>query len=288
MISVINPAAIAAGTPQTVEADLQKFDVAKEQVTLTEAELQKHYQIETVEQFNEAQEVLKVASKIEKAIEAKRKDLVGPFNGAVKKINDYAKTLSSGLNDGINLVKKGLLGYQQVQIENQMKALAAQREAQIIQMGFVFNDKSNTYELEGIGDFGMADLRACPQNVWDGCITNYANAIDARNAVIAQNLKDEVEALELFGGGEDVSALEQKLAEVSKPVLPVIQSTPAPEPAAVLKGLTKRWTFEVEKPYDVPRAYLVVDETAIRKAVADGARSIPGVRIFQTESITVR
>ena len=50
----------------------------------------------------------------------------------------------------------------------------------------------------------------------------------------------------------------------------------------------KRWTFEVSDANAVPRDYLTVDEKKIRAAVRDGIREIPGVRIYQETSISIR
>jgi len=47
----------------------------------------------------------------------------------------------------------------------------------------------------------------------------------------------------------------------------------------------KTWDFKVIDPLKIPREYLQVDLVAIRKAVKDGARVIPGVDIFETEVI---
>jgi hypothetical protein len=48
------------------------------------------------------------------------------------------------------------------------------------------------------------------------------------------------------------------------------------------------WKWEVEKPEDVPREYLMVDEVAVERMVKAGARNIPGIRIFPVESLQVR
>lgn len=53
-------------------------------------------------------------------------------------------------------------------------------------------------------------------------------------------------------------------------------------------SMRKVWKFDVLDDDLVPRDYLVVDETAIRKAVAAGVREIPGVRIYQDEQVTIR
>lgn len=48
------------------------------------------------------------------------------------------------------------------------------------------------------------------------------------------------------------------------------------------------WKFQIRNPADVPRQYLVVDEKAIRAAVAAGVRQIPGVDIYEEETLATR
>lgn len=49
-----------------------------------------------------------------------------------------------------------------------------------------------------------------------------------------------------------------------------------------------QWTFEVMDPAQVPRQFLIVDDKAIRRAVAEGVRSIAGVSIFEKEVLATR
>jgi hypothetical protein len=49
-----------------------------------------------------------------------------------------------------------------------------------------------------------------------------------------------------------------------------------------------RWTFRIEAPDEIPHRYLMPDEKAIRRAVADGVRQIPGVVIYEEAEIAVR
>lgn len=53
-------------------------------------------------------------------------------------------------------------------------------------------------------------------------------------------------------------------------------------------GVRKTWVFEVVDETLVPSNYLMVDEGAISLAVREGVREIPGVRIYQQESLSVR
>ena len=48
----------------------------------------------------------------------------------------------------------------------------------------------------------------------------------------------------------------------------------------------KVWTFDIINEKIIPKAYLKVDEMAIRKAVKDGERKIKGVKIYQEERIS--
>jgi len=45
-----------------------------------------------------------------------------------------------------------------------------------------------------------------------------------------------------------------------------------------------RWTYEIEDEAMIPRQYLQVNGPAITKAVRDGVRDIPGVKIYQKET----
>lgn len=53
-------------------------------------------------------------------------------------------------------------------------------------------------------------------------------------------------------------------------------------------SLRMRWTFQVVDPAQIPRDFLAVDEKKIRAAVAQGAREIPGVSIYEEETLATR
>lgn len=55
-----------------------------------------------------------------------------------------------------------------------------------------------------------------------------------------------------------------------------------------VKGIRKVWTFEVTDEDQLPRKFLMADEQHIRKAVAEGIRDIPGVRIWEDERMASR
>ena len=49
----------------------------------------------------------------------------------------------------------------------------------------------------------------------------------------------------------------------------------------------KRWTFEVVDFSKVPEKFKMADELGIKEAIRDGIREIPGVKIYQTESLSI-
>ena len=85
-------------------------------------------------------------------------------------------------------------------------------------------------------------------------------------------------------------------AQAQGTAAPPVEAPKLPEvpPAAPIKTVraaegtateVKTWTFKIIDPAAVPREYLAINETLIRKAVKDGIRGIPGVSIFEETNI---
>lgn len=55
-----------------------------------------------------------------------------------------------------------------------------------------------------------------------------------------------------------------------------------------VRGTSKYWDFQIIDQTKVPREFLTVNETLVRGAIKDGAREIPGVRIFEQTRIAIR
>ena len=53
-------------------------------------------------------------------------------------------------------------------------------------------------------------------------------------------------------------------------------------------SIRKTWKFEVTDSNEVPRQYMSINEIAVRAAIREGARDIPGLRIFLDESVVIR
>jgi hypothetical protein len=80
-----------------------------------------------------------------------------------------------------------------------------------------------------------------------------------------------------------------KGVEAPKVELPVIPTAPSViRTAEGSASIRKVWKFQVEDAAQVPREYLIVNESAIRRAVANGVRQIPGVNIFEESTVAIR
>lgn len=84
--------------------------------------------------------------------------------------------------------------------------------------------------------------------------------------------------------------LEAEGYPASEMVIAKVQDPPKTVRVEGIGATTARkvWDFEIEDESQIPRPYLSVSEQAIRAAIKSGMRSIPGVRIFEKEILSVR
>jgi hypothetical protein len=80
---------------------------------------------------------------------------------------------------------------------------------------------------------------------------------------------------------------QQVIAEMTPQIVPA-------EPPRATEGLVGTasvrltWTYEVVAPDEVPREYLILNAAAVTQAIRNGARAIPGLRIYQREGMAMR
>ena len=96
-----------------------------------------------------------------------------------------------------------------------------------------------------------------------------------------QRLLEHAQRNAAKGNEAKAESFEERAAAV---VAPVVQRE-APKVEGV--SIPKVWTFEITDSALIPREYLVIDETRIRKVVGalKGETNIPGVRVFQQSRI---
>lgn len=103
----------------------------------------------------------------------------------------------------------------------------------------------------------------------------------------AEAKQEQAEELEAKGKVKQAAAMQEQAQESAITALAVTGPGKQLLSDEGSVGTSKRWIFEIEDAGAVPRQYLVPDEKAIRRAVTAGERTIPGVRIFETEGLAV-
>lgn len=279
---VIDPSVVAEGEPEKISADMRKFNKAKQQVDLAVSELKKYEIITTPETAAAAMDVLKLAKQVDTAIETKRKNLGKPFKDAKDKIDAHAKDLVKSLVDAIDVTKRAVLLFQEVEQKKAKAKMIADRKTVLESIGFLFDESKKIYQREGIGLMTALEIEAYNDDTFNTQIGIFNSTIIASTQKIVEETQEKSELDNMFSG----ESSDAPLVEAPPVVQPKIVTSPGT--GTFIKGTTKRWTFEVTEPSQIPIEYLQVNEVAVRKAIADGTRSIPGFRIYQDTTLTIR
>lgn len=114
-----------------------------------------------------------------------------------------------------------------------------------------------------------------------------AKVVEWRNRLAEQARKKE-EELQRKAEKERQKQIDKAEAKGEAPPPPA--PIPKVEVPKTTEGITtvKTWTYEVENIDKVPREYLALDSGAVMRAVREGIREIPGIRIYQKETVKVR
>lgn len=278
-----------AEVPVEIKADLRRFNKAEEQVTKAVAALAAIGKIENTEQLDSAMLTLSNSAKVEKLIEAKRVEMVKPFNDEVKKINGYAKELTAKLPPAIATAKNVVIAYnkeQRIKLENKRKEL---RGAQLEGLGFKVNVTGTGYIYEDIV-IPVTAIAEAEDDQWIIAYNNNAQLVSYRKEAALKALEETSSLNDAFGTDADKQEIADKMEELKVPVQAQPTYAPSFSTGSVtsVKGITKTWTHSIVNESLIPREYLVVDSSKITKAIREGVREIPGVSIFQKEGLTVR
>jgi hypothetical protein len=287
-----NTAAEAArtDTPVEVKADLRRFNKAEEQVAKAVTALAAVKDIKDELELASAMDTLSAAAKVDKLIEAKRVEITKPMNEEVKKVNAVAKALAAKLPPAIDAAKKEVLAYNK---RKQEELKAKRRDARIPELtkfGFEFNPVLQKYVIEVDGCVTSVSHEIIESNEdkdWATYLVNILGHIDNLKKEAKARLESTSALTDAFGSDEDKSAKTEAIEKL-EPVNMIPTSFSTTGSASTVKGVTKRWTFEVEDLSQVPREYLVLDSAKVRAAIAEGARTIAGIKIYQTEGLTLR
>lgn len=114
----------------------------------------------------------------------------------------------------------------------------------------------------------------------DGAIHKYRARERERIAESTRNIQAEEDRRNKIRAAHE--------AKGHKTTAPVELLKPAPIEVTDMTPVRKDWKWEIIDPNLVTREYLQVDQVLVTKAVRAGVRSIPGIRIFEKETIINR
>lgn len=212
-------------------------------------EFVKTHKIVDQQSLLDATEFLAKAKRAVKIYDEKRLDLTRGLKATVKKIEEIFKAKTNPLDDAIAKLSQSILKFNQ---ELQQKRL---KEAQ---------ENAEREKQERIKK-AQEDAEAAK--------------------LTASIFGDEEEP-------EAVAEAEQKVEEVKQEIVKVEPVKAAP--VRTMSGtstIRKDWTFDVISVDELAksRTDLVIENTvAIRQAIRNGEREIPGLRIYQKETLSVR
>lgn len=212
-------------------------------------EFVKTHKIVDQQSLLDATEFLAKAKRAVKLYDEKRLDLTRGLKATVKKIEEIFKAKTNPLDDAIAKLSQSILKFNQ---ELQQKRL---KEAQ---------ESAEREKQERIKK-AQEDAEAAK--------------------LTASIFGDEEEP-------EAVAEAEQKVEEVKQEIVKVEPVKAAP--VRTMSGtstIRKDWTFDVVSIDELAksRTDLVIENTvAIRQAIRNGEREIPGLRIYQKETLSVR
>lgn len=239
--------------------------------------------VETAEQRAEAVTAGKQAKDALESIETARDAAVRPLNARVKAINAFAKERLAGpLDAAVGRLKgrivalDGKLAKEREEAakklrEEQDRIAAAEKE----KLEKLASDKAETARIARLEEYRQGAEAICAEHP-PGPVR--AEALRRLRAIIDGKLA-EYEAQV----AKAASTVQVDAAVARAQVGGQLETLAATKGA----GATKRWTWDRVN-YNMsimPREYLKLDEAAVTKAVQQGARVIPGIRIFEEAGV---
>jgi hypothetical protein len=251
--------------------DLQKFDELKTQIAMFVAPV-KDLTVTDQASSAEASKVFKALSDFEKKVEARRKEIVGPYNDLVGRINDYAKQIKEPLVNAKGVVSAQLIQFERLLEQQRQEALRLERE-----------EKAKR----------EAELRAELER----------QRLEAEEK--ARAIREEAETVAMFAAPDEAAIAKAKAEEEAARVDAEAKAEAERKEFETKKaywdskkeieqnkvaGTRRVWTHKVLDLGQVPQEYLLVtlDAKKVKEAIAAGVRVIPGLEIYQELTITSR
>ncbi len=221
-----------------------------------------------------AAELLREIKRRSKAAEAERVELTKPLLDTKKKIDQRFREAMAPFDAADKIVREKLTAYtaEQERIRREEEA-RLERERQERERKAREAREAQEAEERRKREQAQKEAREAEEEI--------AKAQDDEDRAAAEALAEEARRR-----ADEAAVAESAIASLPDVNLPSAVVPVAPKPAGI--STRKDWKTKVLDPARVPREYLVVDEGAIRRAVRDGIREIPGVEIKQVDEMAVR
>lgn len=208
---------------------------------------------------------------LKKDIEADRDQLYKPAKKLADDISKRYKPILDAIEEVGKAAKGKILTWQQAERDRQ---LAAEREAQRLRDEEALK---NAQELQAQADEEKRKTQ---------------EAAEAEAARLRAAGNDAAADAALAAGAEEAKVidkgLEQSITREIDDNTKALKVDAAVRTEGVTSSVVKRWTYEVTDIKALPAEMLEVNKGAIQSAIREGKREIPGLRIFQEESLAIR
>lgn len=235
--------------------------------------------------FQSAQKWLTSTVAAHKKVKSFIKELVQPHKDAVKATEGKLKPLLKPYEEaeGIWRTKcNAYLAKKRAEEEKKAAEEKKKREAEelknkkrmneLLALGFVWNKEEEHFELGEIR-VRPVEIKSDNEATWTAKFEGWA-----KEASYAKPKKEEAKK----------KAEPEELPELAPDPEPVEKEELAVKSDAGTTYTQKRWTYKEVDLSKVPREYLKLDSKAVNAAIKAGTHKIPGLEIFEEETLAVR
>ena len=246
-----------------------------------------------------ANSLFKQTQLAEKDIEARRKEMVAPFNDFVKQINGLAKEVGNTTAEAKLIVSQKLLAYNEEQerirrekAELEKKELEERRQKEENDRLEREAAEQKKRDEENARLKKIADEQAETQrkiNTEQDLLKKKQAEIDAKNLEEQRKLEEQRIANEQVA--RQIKLDQEEVERQKKQMIEDEEKKKKAEAQAVIdaankpKGLREGYKFDIVEEDKVPREYCSPDPVKIRAAIKKGVLTIQGLNIFEDKRI---
>ena len=235
---------------------------------------------------------LSKANEVAKQIEKIRKDLKEPYHKAGVQIDALAKAMSNPITTALEAGKLKIQAYDK---EKREKALMEQNRILAIKEAIAKYSNGAIAEMDKC--ITMDELRVVRERLIVGAPMDkwgefQADFIATRNTLneYAKSLKTKLENPTQSDPEEQIAIKEAIVAETASIGQVEVAAAVVPK----LSGTRKTWTFEVIDFNQIPREWLMLNESLVKEFIVQNKETlvdgqiIKGIKYYQKESLTIR